>query len=85
MKTKPHSILGFAKTVNDMDDRLPVSRSDCFDVGMWGGCGLECPVFLRGDCGEPQELIDDAMSELDEDDIQELAEMYDCFKPINKK
>jgi hypothetical protein len=71
-------ILDFGKTLNDLDDRLPKGRSDCFDVGMWGGCGIECPVFLRGDCGEPQELKDE-LNELDEEDREKVIKAYDCF------
>jgi len=32
------------------------SDETCFSVGMGGGCGVNCPVFLRGDCGEPQAI-----------------------------
>lgn len=45
-----------ASTLNDLDDRLPKSRSRCFDIGIWGGCGLECGAFLDGECEEPQEI-----------------------------
>lgn len=35
----------------------PVGTSACFNVGISGGCGPECFVYLRGDCNEPQEMI----------------------------
>jgi len=28
----------------------PANISDCEVVGINGNCGLDCPVFLRGDC-----------------------------------
>ena len=82
MKTGSHRLLEFGATVNDLDDRLPKSRGDCFDVGIWGGCGINCPVFLRGDCNEPQELIEESVEEMPQDDIDELADYYDCFEPL---
>ena len=27
----------------------------CHSVGINGGCGYECPVYLEGDCEEPPE------------------------------
>lgn len=35
----------------------PVGTSECFNVGISGGCGHECFVYLKGECGEPQEMI----------------------------
>lgn len=34
----------------------PVGTSECFNVGISGGCGPECFVYLKGACGEPQEM-----------------------------
>ena len=85
MKTEPNGLLSFGATVNDLDSNLPKSRGDCFDVGTWGGCGVNCVVFLRGDCDEPRELIEDVKKEMPQEDINELAEMYDCFKPSSQK
>ena len=36
-----------------VDGRYPAGMSDCYAVGLSGSCGLECPVFLRGDCESP--------------------------------
>jgi len=30
---------------------------ECFNVGMSGGCGPDCSVYLRGECSESQEII----------------------------
>lgn len=30
----------------------PVGTSECFNVGIAGGCGPECFVYLKGECGE---------------------------------
>ena len=35
----------------------PVGTSECFNVGMSGGCGPDCFVYLKGECGEPQEML----------------------------
>ena len=35
-----------------MDEDAFMEKS-CFDVGIGGGCGADCPVYQRGDCEEP--------------------------------
>lgn len=35
----------------------PVGTSECWNVGISGGCGLECFVYLKGECNEPQEML----------------------------
>ena len=35
----------------------PVGTSECFNVGISGGCGPDCFVYLKGECEEPQEMI----------------------------
>ncbi len=39
-----------------IDGHYPAGMSGCYVVGINGGCGLDCPVYLEGDCGEPQEF-----------------------------
>jgi hypothetical protein len=41
----------------NIDGGYPVGMSGCYVVGLNGGCGLDCPVYLEGDCGEPQEFL----------------------------
>lgn len=36
----------------------PVGTSGCFNVGISGGCGPDCFVYLKGKCDEPQEMIE---------------------------
>ena len=79
---KVHELLGFGSTVNDLDNRLPASRSDCFDIGIWGGCGINCPVFLRGGCESLDGLQEEALKEMPQEDIDKLADYYDCFEPL---
>jgi len=70
----------FGATVNDRDDRLPKSRGRCFDIGIWGGCGVTCPAFVDGECGEPQEFTKkEIIDEHGIEDAQEIFEHYDCF------
>jgi hypothetical protein len=33
----------------------PVGTSECFNVGISGGCGLNCFVYLKGECENPPE------------------------------
>ncbi len=35
----------------------PVGTSNCFNVGISGGCGPNCFVYRAGDCEEPGEMI----------------------------
>lgn len=81
MEHTSHNLLSLGSTINDLDDRLPKSRGDCFDVGIWGGCGYNCPIFLRGDCEESQELVgDEVYEEFCQDDLNELADYYESFE-----
>ena len=76
-----HDLEDFGRTVNDLDDRLPKGRSRCFDVGMWGGCGVSCPAFVDGECEEPQEIpAQDIIDEHGEEDALEIMEWYSCFE-----
>jgi hypothetical protein len=75
-----HDLEQFARTVNDMDAQLPNSRSRCFDIGTWGGCGVDCAAFCDGECGEPQEIRrDEIIDEHGLKDALEIMSQYDCF------
>jgi len=50
----------------------PVGTSECFNVGISGGCGMECFVYLKGKCGEPQEMLPIS----DPDDLKRHYELY---------
>ena len=43
--------------ISDMTDIGPIhhmTTSDpCFHIGIAGNCGMDCPVYLNGACGEP--------------------------------
>lgn len=43
----------------------PVGTSECFNVGISGGCGTECYIYREGRCSEPQEMITRLESEED--------------------
>ena len=36
----------------------PVGTSECFNVGISGGCGPGCFVYLKGECDEPDAMIE---------------------------
>jgi hypothetical protein len=50
----------------------PVGTSECFNVGISGGCGPDCFVYLKGACDEPQEMV----PRLDADGLKLHAELY---------
>ena len=56
----------------------PVGTSGCFTVGISGGCGPDCWVYLDGDCGEPQEMVD----RLSEDETKSHFELYPIVKRV---
>ena len=63
-----------------IDKRLPVKASDCIQVGLAGGCGATCPVFIRGECDEPQEITkSDVLGHHDISKSIEIFALYDCF------
>jgi len=35
----------------------PVGTNECFSVGISGGCGTDCFVYLKGECDEEEEMI----------------------------
>ena len=37
----------------------PLGMTDCDVIGISGGCGQECCQFLRGECIEPWEIIEE--------------------------
>lgn len=51
----------------------PVGTSECFNVGISGGCGPDCFVYQKGECGEPQEMI----PALNKEELVKHKEMYE--------
>jgi len=50
----------------------PVGTSECFSVGISGGCGPDCFVYLKGECGEPQEMV----ARLDAAELEHHRSLY---------
>lgn len=48
----------------------PVDLDDCFNVGIWGGCGLSCYIYKEGRCEYHREMKDKLTT-------QEEKEMYE--------
>lgn len=77
MPKAQYALEGFARTVNDMDDRLPKGRSRCFDIGQWGGCGATCAAFVDGECDVPEEIPLIYLIEIHgEEDAQSIIDSY---------
>lgn len=58
----------------------PVGTSGCFNVGISGGCGPDCFVYLNGECDEPQEMI----PRLDEGGMKLHKELYRDEKSVDQ-
>ena len=72
-----HNLEALGTTLNNLDDNLPKGTTRCFNVGSWGGCGLNCPVFQDGECKEPQEFtIEELKAEFTDEEVEEVKELY---------
>jgi hypothetical protein len=40
-----------------------MGESECFQYGSSGGCDYDCPVFLRGECRNADEMLEGASEE----------------------
>ena len=70
-------------TLNDLDNNLPKGRSLCFDIGIWGGCGISCPEFLDGNCTEPQEIKkSELINEYGIEETEEILSQYNIKDKI---
>ena len=56
----------------------PVGTSDCFNVGISGGCGTDCFVYLEGRCEVSSEMIPRLENE---EEIKLHYELYSEDKP----
>lgn len=55
-----------------IDGNYPAGMSGCYVVGINGGCGLDCPVYLKGDCQELGDMADGLTGE----ELQRHIELY---------
>lgn len=49
-----------------------VGTSECFNVGISGGCGPECYIYLDARCHEPGEMVE----RLDDEELKLHSELY---------
>lgn len=54
-------------------DNYPIDLSDCAKIGMWGGCGLTCPLYLEGDCEYHTEIAERLKTP---EEIEQYRELY---------
>ncbi len=50
----------------------PAGTGECFNVGIAGGCGPDCFVYLKGECDEPQEML----GQLEGDELEQHRALY---------
>lgn len=60
------------------DSNYPVGTSECFNVGISGGCGWDCFVYQKGECSESGEMLDRLTTK------EELEIHYDLY-PLEGK
>jgi hypothetical protein len=62
-------------------DYYPVGTSRCFNIGMWGGCGVNCEAFIDGECEQPEEISkEEIIDEHGEEAARDIFEYYE-FEP----
>ncbi|MFV1457367.1 hypothetical protein [Bacillus mycoides] len=49
-----------------------LSTSDCHQVGISGGCGLDCHVYLSGRCEVHDEMVERFETQEDAEEYEEL-------------
>jgi len=54
----------------------------CHGVGISGGCGLDCPVLLRGDCDVEDEMYE--QSDPKQDNLDDFYKAFDRAMDIVK-
>lgn len=55
----------------------PAGTSDCFNVGISGGCGVECFVFASGGCEVPEEVSrEEIIRFYGEEEAQDILDYY---------
>ena len=57
-----------------IDGHYPVGMSGCYVVGINCGCGLDCPVYLEGDCDELGDMCDNMTSDQKKQHIELYGE-----------
>ena len=85
--TSPNKPIKTHEDINNMsnhmaniDGHYPAGMSGCEVVGINGGCGFRCPVFLGGDCKEPgEDLTEELVMESDELDEQEKLDVIKYY------
>ncbi len=76
--------------MNTSSNYPAMDPDSCDSIGLSGWCGINCPLFLRGDCEmDPQnflEAINDTRHDfgLTQAHIDKLNDMYN-YKPIPRK
>lgn len=56
-------------------DNVDYDASDCIKIGLSGGCGINCPLFLGGECEESGEILEHYI---------EIFRQYDDFYHIEE-
>lgn len=68
----------------NIDGHYPANISDCFVVGINGDCGVNCPVFLKGECKveDPEAFIEQIKENRMESEVKILYPNVEIFKNL---
>jgi len=62
--------------MSSMSDHYPPGMSDCDRNGLNGNCGIDCEVFIRGECDIEDEIKESEEylnSDLYQEELEEIA------------
>ena len=73
---------------SEIDGHYPRGMSGCETVGISGGCGNECPVFLDGECKnvdkDMAESIIEYISDFDKEQFDTIIDSYSVVNEMYK-
>lgn len=37
-------------------NNYPIDLDECMKIGIWGGCGMNCPIYQAGECEYSEDI-----------------------------
>lgn len=66
------------------DNYPPMDPDSCTSIGMGGGCGSDCSVFLRGECDVGHEVLESINNDPLNMTVEEIDELNDMYQYVHK-